>query len=68
MLYINLHPISKNEEEILVPLNIEFEGFQYGHTTIWWFDENNIKHSAIVQESPDKIKEKIANKEFVDRL
>lgn len=67
MHYIALHPISsKDQESIIVPYNIGFEGASLGHTTIWWSDDCDVTYTKTVKETPDEIKSKIANKEFVN--
>lgn len=69
MHYIALHSTKcKEGESIIVPFNIEFEGASSGHTTIKWNDDCNVTHTDTVKETPDQIKSKIANKEFVDLL
>lgn len=42
--------------DIDVPIVIEFEGSENGHTVIWWKDEKDCKHSETVKESPKEIK------------
>lgn len=43
--------------EIEVPSIIEFEGSDKTGSIIWYFDEHEEKHSYVVKETPDQIKE-----------
>ena len=53
---IILHKKS-TKESIEVPINLEYEGVENEQcTSIWWYDDQNNKHSETVKESVAQIK------------
>lgn len=59
---IVLHKKSTNES-IEVPINLGYEGVENEQcTSIWWYDNQNNKHSETVKESVSQIKEMIENR------
>jgi hypothetical protein len=45
----------KNGSSLEAPISIEFQGSQAGGTTVWIEDEEGVKSSFCIKESPDEI-------------